>query len=87
LIFDKNLLFDGKSLWKKKDPVKEKNRAKGRETREASEGKGTMQVWSLQIEGDKWKRNGRLSKFGRTTPLRFDNNYHLNSYVLSRIMF
>jgi hypothetical protein len=37
---DKNLLFDGKSLWEKKDPVKEKNKAKGRETREASEGKG-----------------------------------------------
>jgi hypothetical protein len=45
--FDKNLLFDGKSLWGKKDPVKEKNRAKGRETREASEGKGTMPVGTL----------------------------------------
>jgi hypothetical protein len=26
-VFDKNLLFDGKRLWKKKDPVKEKNRS------------------------------------------------------------
>jgi hypothetical protein len=34
--FEKNLLFDGKSLWGKKDPLKEKNRAKGREIREAS---------------------------------------------------
>jgi hypothetical protein len=31
----------------KKDPVKEKNRAKGRETREASEEKGTMPVGTL----------------------------------------
>jgi len=46
-IFDRNLLFDGKSLWGEKDPVKEKNRAKGREIREASEEKGTMQVGTL----------------------------------------
>jgi len=63
------LLFDGKSLWEKKDPVKEKNRAKGREIREASEGKGTMQVWTLQIEGNKRKRRGRLPKFRHTAPL------------------
>jgi hypothetical protein len=42
-LFDKNSLFDGKSLWRRKDPVKEKNRAKGREIREASEEKGTRQ--------------------------------------------
>jgi hypothetical protein len=41
------LLFDGKRLWGKKDPVKEKNRAKSRETREASEEKGTMPVGTL----------------------------------------
>jgi hypothetical protein len=42
------LLFDGKSLWGKNDPVKEENRAKGSETREASEGKGTMPVGTLK---------------------------------------
>jgi hypothetical protein len=26
--FDKNLLFDGKSLWEKKDPVKERDKPK-----------------------------------------------------------
>jgi hypothetical protein len=62
------LLFDGKRLWRRKDPVKEKNRAKGREIREASEEKGTMQAGTLPIEGDKGKRRGRLSKFVRTTP-------------------
>jgi hypothetical protein len=41
------LLYDGKSLWEEKDPVKEKNRAEGREIREASEGKRTMPVWTL----------------------------------------
>jgi hypothetical protein len=41
------LLFDAKRLWEKKDLVKEKNRAKGRGTREASEGKGTMPVGTL----------------------------------------
>ena len=66
--FDKNLLFDAKSICKKKAPVKEKIRATGRETRESSEEKGTMQAWTLQIEGDKGKRRGRLSKFERTTP-------------------
>ena len=67
-MFDKNLLFDGKSLWRRKDPVKEKNRAKDREIREASEEKGTMQAGTLQIEGEKGKRRSRLSKFGQTTP-------------------
>jgi len=47
VFFDKNLLFDGKSLWEKKDPVKEKNRSKGREIREASGEKGTMPVGTL----------------------------------------
>ena len=68
IIFDKNLLLDGKILWKIKDPVKEKNKSKGRETRETPEENGTIQVGILPIEGDKGKRRGRLSKFGQTTP-------------------
>jgi len=67
--FDKNLLFDGKSLWEKKDPVKEKNRAKGREIREASEEKGTMQAGTLPIEGDKGKKEADYQNLDQLFPL------------------
>jgi hypothetical protein len=46
------LLFNEKSIREEKYIVKEKNRAKGRETRERPEEKGTLQVGTLQIEGN-----------------------------------
>ena len=38
--FDRNLLFDGKSIWKEKDSIKEKNRAKDKDRKRASRGNG-----------------------------------------------
>jgi len=41
---------------------------KGRGMKASFGEKGTLQDWTLPIEGDKGKRRGRLSKFRQTTP-------------------
>jgi hypothetical protein len=46
LQFDKNFLFDGKSIRKEKDRIKEKNRAEERGWKVSSEENGIMQDWT-----------------------------------------
>jgi len=65
------LLFDGKNIKKEKSKVKEKNR--------------TLQVWTLQIEGDKGKRRGRLPKFGRTAPSASYRPHLLSNFLGSKL--
>jgi hypothetical protein len=45
------LLFNEKSIREEKYTVNGKNRSKDRPTRETPEEKGTLLVWTLQIEG------------------------------------
>ena len=66
-VFDKNLLFNEKSIREKKYIVKKKNLAQGRETRETPEENGTIQVGTLKIEGDKGKRTGGPFRLGNFT--------------------
>jgi len=67
-VFDKNFLFDGKSIKQEKKQDKEKNRGKGQGTVGASEEKWILPVGIFKLEGDKGKREGRRPRFGRTTP-------------------
>jgi hypothetical protein len=50
------LLFDGKSIRKEEDTVKDKNRAEGKGTRGDFKENGTIQVWTVQIKVDNRKR-------------------------------